>query len=314
MKIKKLITTSLLLVSSQSAFSALLFDQDVTSNAIFGSGNANGGFTVDRNNGIELGLRGKLRFDANNLPQNQFNSNGDGTYSFDAGLPPTGFSWAPGSMSSAVWNFEWSVNSDFSGQDLNVLSTYRYVLGMDFDPGVGENLFTFDPVNVACSDNAIGDNSTASGDGTSVLIGACRSTDLTVADAASADYKGLIDNNNLAQNSWNMEFFDDAPNGFAFDARIDGQYDFYLAAFDDNGTQLARTEISIIVGDGATEVSEPATLALFGLGLGCLAVRRRKQVNRQRWTMKKGEGFRSTHLFNYSHEIISEDAEENIKQ
>lgn len=38
------------------------FDQDVTPDAIFGSGNANGGFAVAREDGIELGLRSKLRF------------------------------------------------------------------------------------------------------------------------------------------------------------------------------------------------------------------------------------------------------------
>ena len=65
------------------------FDQDITPNAIFGSGNFNGNFTTDRQNGIELGLRAKLRFNEDNLPENTFNSNG--TYSFAVGKAPSGF-------------------------------------------------------------------------------------------------------------------------------------------------------------------------------------------------------------------------------
>lgn len=88
------------------ASAVIMYGQNVTTNVIFGSGNTNGGYTTDRANGVELGLRGKLRFNAANLPENTFNSNGDGTYSFDAGLPPSGFGFAPGFTSTAVWNFE----------------------------------------------------------------------------------------------------------------------------------------------------------------------------------------------------------------
>lgn len=277
MKYNKIITASALLLCSQFAAASLLYDQDVTADAIFGDGNSNGGFTIDRSNGIELGLRGKLRFDENNSPQSIYNSNGDGTYSFDAGLPPIGFGWAPGSNSTAIWNFDWSINSDFSENSI-VLSSYRFAIGMDFDPSFGTNFLVFDPVNVPCSDNAIGDNLTTGDGGTAVDITDCRSDDDSVASAAAADYEQLINENNLAQNSWNMEFFDDKDDGFAFDARKDGQYEFYLAAFDDSNTELARTEISIIVGDGATKVSEPAALALLGLGLGGIAARRRKKA------------------------------------
>jgi hypothetical protein len=49
---------------------AIEFDQFVTPDVIFGSGNLNGAFTTDRQNGIEIGLRGKLRHDATGQPQN----------------------------------------------------------------------------------------------------------------------------------------------------------------------------------------------------------------------------------------------------
>ena len=72
-----------------TALADIEFDQDVTPDVIFGSGNLNGAFTTDRNDGVEIGLRGKLRFDGAGQPQNIFNSNGDGTYTFQAIVAPT---------------------------------------------------------------------------------------------------------------------------------------------------------------------------------------------------------------------------------
>lgn len=60
------------------------FNHDVTPDFFVGDGIANGDFTVDRASGVEIGLRGKLRFNASCLPEDTFNSNGDGTYSFAA--------------------------------------------------------------------------------------------------------------------------------------------------------------------------------------------------------------------------------------
>jgi len=70
-------------LSVSAAGAATLFDQNVTPDVIFGSGNANGAFTVDRAEGVELGMRGKLRYNLGGVPENTFNSNGDGSYSFD---------------------------------------------------------------------------------------------------------------------------------------------------------------------------------------------------------------------------------------
>ena len=88
---------------SAPAHAVVSFDQNVSSNVIFGSGNANGGFTVDRRNGVELGLRSKVRFNALNAPENTFNSNDDGSHSFAAGQPAGGgFGFLPGSPSTAT--------------------------------------------------------------------------------------------------------------------------------------------------------------------------------------------------------------------
>ena len=237
---------------------ALLYDQNVTSNQIQGSGVTNGSYTVDQAGGVELGLRGKLRHDAAGAPQNLFNSNGDGTYSFAAGVAPT----QP--FPTAVWSFEWSINSDYlenSGQNLNDLS---YRLGLDYNPSQGTQFIMFDPINNPNPatlggywDHSIGDNSTAQSAG--------------VEAGNIATYTNLIDNNNLAQNSWKAHWY--FPN---FNPTVNGTYDIFLAAYDDLGNQVARTEVQIIVGSGGAPVPEPATMTLMGLGLVGLAARARK--------------------------------------
>jgi len=243
---------------SQSATAAVMYDQLVTPDVIFGSGNANGSFTVDKSdevkngvsNGVELGLRGKLRFDATGQPQNIFNSNGDGTYSFDAGVAPN-----QPSLTAAVWSFEWSINSEYNcapaGGFCRNLNELTYLLGMDSDPTLGTDFLMFDPINLAFADHAIGDNTTANGGGTEA--------------ADATDYASLIENNHVAQNSWQPSWFLSG-----FDPTVDGQYDFFLEAYAKGGTSpLARTDISIIVGAGATvpPVPVPAAIWLFGTAM-----------------------------------------------
>jgi hypothetical protein len=235
---------------SQPATAALVFDANVTPNVIFGSGNANGSFTVDQNNGVELGLRGKLRYNAVGVPENTFNSNGDGTYSFAAGVAPTQTS------PTAVWSFEWSINSDYLGTANRNLDDITYLLGYDSDPGAGTSWSGFDPVNdpnpgagdQVFWDHALGDNSTANGAGSSAT--------------SEANYATLIGANNVAQNSWKPHWFLSG-----FDPTVDGQYDFFLTALDGTGAELARTDMSIIVGAGASVVPVPAAVWLFGTAL-----------------------------------------------
>jgi hypothetical protein len=106
------------------AHAVILHNATVTNNVIFGSGNANGGFALSRDSGLELGIRTKVRFNGANQPENTYNSNGDGTFSFAAGQPAGGgFGFAPGSSSTAPWNFEWSVNSDHLGTTVLISTT-----------------------------------------------------------------------------------------------------------------------------------------------------------------------------------------------
>lgn len=237
------------------------FDQNVTSNVIYGSGNTNGSFTTDRENGIELGLRGKLRYNASGQPENTFNSNGNGTYTFNAGVAPTQ------SSPTAVWSFDWSINSDYlntSGFDLN---DFNYTLGLDSDATQGTNFFSFDPINgvnpafsVVAWDHSLGDNSTGQG--------------LGVESTSAADYATNIATYSLAQNSWKAHWY--IP---LFNPSIDGTYDIFLKAFDKtSGNLLASTNIQIIVGQGgAPVVPIPGAAGLGMLGMGLVGyIRRRK--------------------------------------
>ncbi|MCB1849868.1 MAG: PEP-CTERM sorting domain-containing protein [Gammaproteobacteria bacterium] len=236
------------MIYTGSASAVILHNQNVTPDVIFGSGNLNGSFTTDRANGVELGLRGKLRHNASGAPENTFNSNGDGTFSFAAGVAPTQ------AFPTAVWSFEWSINSNYDATSGYMLDGLTYALGIDSDPTQGTSFSILDVINginpgtgSVFWDHSTGNNSTTA------------ATDSIAADAAS--YASLINTNNVAQNSWKAHWF-----LAGFDPTVDGTYDFYLAAFD-GGTQLARTDIQIIVGQGGAAVPEPVTLLLLSTGL-----------------------------------------------
>lgn len=237
------------LASCVGSAAALEFDQDVTPEVIFGSGNANGFFTTDRQNGIELGIRGKLRFDENGQPAGVYNSNGDGSYTFRA-------SAAPGrDQGTADWNFDWSINSDFDNSSSLDLADLTYEFGLDGDPGPGTDFLTFDPITYPgagpAPDHAIGDNATPNGGGTVA-------TD-------PANYDVLINSNSVAQNSWRYAFFPNGPLA-NFNAKLEGTYDIYLAAFD-NGVEVARTTVQIIMVKPDLEFDQNATPeVIFGSG------------------------------------------------
>jgi hypothetical protein len=256
--LKSILISSTLAISS-FANAGIIYDADVTNEVIFGSGNTNGSFTVVQDNGIELGLRGKLRHNAAGNPENTFNSNGDGTYSFDAGVAPT--QAAP----TAVWSFEWSINSDYLGGSGFNLADYLFEISIDSDPTAGVNFVTtFDLLSTASGtpDHAIGDNSTLNGAGVSA--------------ADNAEFATLTAGNNLAQNSWKPHWF---IGGLGFDPTMDATYDISISASSrtQSSVPLAVNTIQVIVGNGATTVPAPSTLAIFALGMLGLASRRFKK-------------------------------------
>lgn len=261
----KAISIISLAVVACGAQGQLVYDQNVTPDVLFGSGNLNGAFTVDRQDGVELGLRAKLRFDSNNQPQNIFNSNGDGTYTFSPGTPSPGFSWAANDDHTAEWSFEWSINTDYDDSTGRDLADLTYLIEIDGDSGLDTNFLSFDPIHSVNPetgtvqwDHAIGDNTTGNGGGMSISNGAN--------DAAL--YGTRLDDYNVAQNSWNYQFFDAPGNALdGFDADNDGVYTITLTAFD-GVNQVARTSINVLV-------PAPASAALLGLG-GFAAIRRRR--------------------------------------
>ena len=214
---------------------------NVTPDVIFGSGNANGDFTVDINNNVELGLRAKQRFPAANI----FNYNGVDTYTFLAG---------EGSPGRPLWNFEWSINTDLDGTSGINLADLTYSLRLDTDPGAGTTFTSFDPIHsLPFFDHSIGDNTTGNGAGV-------EATD-------AAEYAALLAANNVAQNSWAFNWF------AVIDPLIAGLYTIELTASDVNGL-LASTSINVNV------IPIPAAFPLLAGALGLLGLFgwRRKRV------------------------------------
>jgi len=222
---------ALALVFSAGAASAASVSPDI----IFGSGNANGGFTVTDttlnfpgspfSGSLELGLRAKLRYDASGAPQNQFNYDGVDTYSFNLadGNSPA---------NRAMWNFEWSVNSQgitdsrtggpvpLSADNARI---YDLILSFDTDPTAGT---AFTSYNVILDGDAYyGTNATANGGGTYV----------NTFDTNSAN-DVIPAGSTVAQNSVNYGFLPGAPLGA-------GLFDIKLSAFSRSGNEFASTPL-----------------------------------------------------------------------
>ncbi len=239
----KIKTIFLLLLLAPIASQAVIeYDQDVTPDIIFGSGNSNGAFTTDRNNGLEVGLRAKIPFVGTT------NSNGDSTYSFT--LLETDHDNNVATPNR--WNFEFTVNTDFDDSTSINLDQYTYELGMDSDPSLGVNYLVFDPItpNVAplfapFFDHSIGDNSTANGAGTEAGDG--------------PTYTTLLAGNNVLQQSWRYSFFPIAPLD-TYDPSIPGTYAVYFLIRDAGDQVVARSDIQVLIG-GAPPVVPPTLTA-----------------------------------------------------
>jgi len=133
------------LIFSSNAKSDLIYDGDISPGVIFGSGNGNGFFVIDAQNGIEVALRAKVPY------ASEYNSDGAGNYNMLAGEHPR---WgSPG----AAWNFEFAINVNTDGVNDETFSNYLISLAVDLDPSITQNFLAFDPISVF-TDNAIGNN------------------------------------------------------------------------------------------------------------------------------------------------------------
>lgn len=225
----KIIVVAMALVAglglAGTAWAEMEFDQDVTPDVIFGSGNVNGGFTTDRQNGIEIGIRAKIPF------VGILNSNGDGTYSYT--LAETDHDSNPTTPNR--WNFDWTVNTDFDDTSGLMLDDLTYELGMDSDPGPGTDFLKFDPVTPGVAtwfDHSIGNNFTGNGAG--------------VEAGNETQYLDLLENNNVLQQSWRYSFFSVFPPLNLYDPDVPGLYTVYLLA-KDKGKVVARSEIQVLI-------------------------------------------------------------------
>jgi len=214
---------------------------DVNPGVIFGSGNANGSFTLAESSDVEIGLRGKLRYNSAGLAENTFNWDGGSTYTFD---PKN----SANPSNRSIFNFEFAINTDVNDatNSGNKLNDFTYLLTVSREKANGDivELFSFDPINVLHADHSIGDNGTTS------------ATDTVAGDPIT--YAALIAGNNVAQQSWNVGFFNGTPTKV-------GSYFVELTAFDGMGAEVVSNDITINV------VPLP-TAAFAGLGLlGSLA-------------------------------------------
>jgi hypothetical protein len=248
------------MVMSAPANAVVTFGQNITPDILFGSGVGNGGFTCDRANNIEACARGKVRFSIpGDAPQNVFNDNGDGTYNHNAGHPAS-------NASRARWSVDWGFNVDLDGTSGRDLKDFTFLIEIDYDPTAGTNFLAFDPITgadprtgVILYDHGIGNNGTANGTG---------DNDLGTRDATA--YDALIDNNNAAQNSWQMNFFT-SVSPQTFNPDIPGIYTWRLSVFDDDVLQVFNS-IDIVV------VPEPTSIAVLLGAVAALGLRRRKSA------------------------------------
>lgn len=254
---------------SPAAAGSVNGDGNLISGVIFGDGVGNGDWTGVNNFGIEVALRGKLRYDTSTTgpggfgkPQNTFNYDNDHTYTFDPAD-----SNAPSNRS--IFNFEFSVNVNSLDNNTAVLSDLRYLLRVDLDPTSGTNFIEFDPIIGidAVGDNALGDNTTANG-------------------AGDEGNPSFVNSLSVAQNSHNLGFYTSLPFlPFPLDPQLPGIYTFEFLVLQlgsgeggGGGEILLQTSIDIIVG-APSAVPVPAALPLFGTGIalmGLVGWRRRK--------------------------------------
>ena len=218
---------------------------NVTPDIIFGSGNSNGSFTITNFSAagynIELGLRGKLRYDDLGAPQSIYNWDGVDTYAIGERTSGT-----PANRS--VFNYEWSVNvadTPFSIAQL-ISRGFRAEIGYDLDPTAGVNFSYYDPF---AADAYYGTNSTPNGGGTY--------------DNTGTPVAGTT----VAQNSVNYGFIPGAP-------LSNGIYDISFNVYNPNNQQIGSTRITI----SAVPVPAAGLLLLTAFGGLSLAMRRRRKL------------------------------------
>ncbi len=226
------LATALMILSASLAHAG-----NVTPDVIFGTGNPNGGWTIDQSNSIEVGLRGKTRFGAV-LPNNA------GVYQAVTGT----------AAGVATWNYEFAVNVDYGGTTGATLDEFIVILEIDTDPTSGVSYFPLD-IFATWPDNALGTNATGNGGG--------------VIDPTNLHLY------NVAQNSQNLSWTLPATIFNPNKASIwDFQLTVYDALDTGLIDPLAQTSIQVVA---TPEPSSMVLLGIGVAGLAGYGLRRRKQ-------------------------------------
>ena len=146
----------------------------------------------------------------------------------------------PGSFSGTLGAL-WNFNFFISAPDGQTLENFIFTLRYDFDPGLDTPESELGQIDIVFLDE-------------------------TVIQGSQNNLFGF-----LATPAIGLTPPDFGP----FDPDVPGQYSYILSAFSSpDGPELARVAIDVNVG----QLPEPATLALFGLGLAGLAVAQRRRL------------------------------------
>jgi hypothetical protein len=234
--------------------------------------NNNTGWTVVRKDGVELGLRLRLCDNGestNTCPNDVYNSNGDGTYSFGSGNF-TGDDCASfyGSLDGVgpagpKWCLSYSINVDYEDKTDNVLGDYKYNLTLDADPACTVNSTVFDPlhgaltnfttINTTCLEEYFyfGNSSTPSLGGNASDLCVLSHQDNATAAAA---FETQLFNNSLVQQDFNYILVQDpfSPWELGFNPIRDSfsadagpaTYTITLTAFKEPTANAARTALN----------------------------------------------------------------------
>lgn len=259
MSMKNYVAAAALCLASGAAMA------DYVGGVIFGSGVADGNFTLNdeaTQDYLAIGLRARTRFPT---PSNAFSPLSGNTYTqATGGYTSAGAAGGP----LASWNFDWSMATPGNVP----FDHFTYRLTIDYDPGTGTgNNQAFDLIWDYATWGLPGgyfDHSFSSG---SIPPAGADGWEAS----SNAGYLFELDGwaNTRVQNSWNLGSFTDATH--AFDPNAEGLYTISLDAFV-NGQRVTGTTIQVNVVDAdANTVPVPATWLLVLAGAAGLQIRRR---------------------------------------